>query len=95
MAKVVKMADMDLSISMMVFRELNKGQVKIETRRCGRVIVTDVEPKDLTYPEGWYYAKGCFRNKRTTSTGVYHEMEMETSDGRDWSNLAKYCTLTE
>ena len=57
------------------------------------LIVTDTEPKDLVYPEGWYYAKGSFRNKHMSSTGIYSEVLMMKSDGSFWGDEAKYCTL--
>ena len=88
------MAEMNWDISAIVFEKLNQGKVKVESRGYFEtVIITDVEPKALTYPEGWYYAKGCFRNKHTSTTGAYHEIKMKTSDGRYWDELARYCTL--
>jgi len=94
MAKVVKSCDYPVEIAMKVLEMLNP-RVKI-TWASGsylRTIVTDVEPKDLTYPEGWYYAKGCFRNKHTSTTGIYSEIPMEKSDGSSWRESATYCTL--
>ncbi len=95
MAKTVKMADMPTHIALMVFQELNGDKIECDDIYdfYDQVIYTDVEPRDLIYPEGWYYAKGCFRNKHMTSSGIYSEVPMRTSDGRDWRNLAIYCTL--
>ena len=56
-------------------------------------IFTDTEPMDLVYPEGWYYAKGTFRNKHTSSNGMYSEVMMFHKDGRRWD--ATYCTLPD
>ena len=97
MAQTVKMCDMNKFIAVKVFEMLNGNKIRVaETRnRCDIVIVTDVEPKLLVYPEGWYYAKGAFRNKNTSSTGLYEEVNMKKSDGTWWDKCAKYCTLYE
>lgn len=95
MAKTVKMCDMSKEIAAHVFKMLNGNNVRLrETYGCVRtIIVTDVEPKNLVYPEGWYYAKGSFRNKHTSTTGMYGEVRMEKSNGVGWRDIAKYCTL--
>ena len=96
MRKVVKMCDMPASVAMSVFEQLNR-QVKVKNRDCWelRCIVTDAEPNELVYPEGWYYAKGCFRNKHTSTNGRYEEVKMVTSTGKEWEKLAIYCTLDD
>ena len=87
---------MPVSIALKVFQMLNPGQVIVPVNDCYEsAIITDTQPKELTYPEGWYYAKGCFRNKHMSSTGMYDEIRMETSDGREWRHMALYCTLYE
>ena len=48
------------------------------------VIVTDIHPLKLVYPEGWYYAKGYFRNKFNTTSGSYEEIPMLNRDGLPW-----------
>lgn len=95
MAKTVKMSDMSKEIAARVFQMLNRGKIKIVKTNdvYGFIIVTDTEPWNLIYPEGWYYAKGTFRNKHTCSHGLYQEVFMETSDGMDWYRLARYSTL--
>lgn len=94
MARVVKMCDMPASIAARVFMALNPEIVKVRRHKVflHLTIVTDVEPKELTYPEGWYYAKGRFRNKHMSTTGAYSEITMRKSDGTLWGDLAKYCT---
>ena len=96
-AKTVKSCDLPLSIATKVFAaELNPGKVEVKKSVYGDLsIVTDVEPKDLTYPEGWYYAKGDFRNKHQSTTGLYEECPMTTSKGKSWSKKATYCTLDD
>ncbi len=97
MAKNVKMCDMPLCIAGKVFAMLNRDKVVFlhkETPTGHHIILTDVEPKDLIYPEGWYYAKGTFRNKHQSTTGMYEEAYMFKMDGADmWKDTAKYCTL--
>ena len=94
-AKVVKMCDMPVGIAASVFEMLNQGKVQLKKNDVflSTIIVTDVEPKDLIYPEGWYYAKGRFRNKHMSTTGMYSEVIMRKSDGTFWGNLAMYCTI--
>ena len=65
MAKTVKMCDMSGEVAAKVFQMLNYEKVKLEEdycSDCGVSIITDMQPRDLVYPEGWYYAKGSFRN---------------------------------
>lgn len=95
MAKTVKMSDMPRGIAAKVFEMLNGGNVRLkETKGYFRtIIVTDIEPKNLVYPEGWYYAKGSLRNKHTSTTGVYEDVLMEKSNGDSWADTAIYCTL--
>ena len=95
MAKTVKMCDMSKEIAAQVFQMLNCEKVGLR-KLYGNVrgiIVTDTEPRNLVYPEGWYYANGSLRNKHTSSTGVYDEVRMEKSNGTGWGDIAKYCTL--
>ena len=96
--KIVKMADMPVDVALEAFRRINvsntwKEKVKIKKNGYKFSIITNTEPKDLRYPEGWYYAKGCFRNKHTSTTGMYSEVRMENSRGEPWENIARYSTL--
>ena len=94
MTKVVKSCDFPVEVAIKVFEMLNpRVRAFWSPGIDGRTLITDVEPKDLTYPEGWYYAKGNFRNKHTSTTGVYYEIPMKKSDGTYWEEIAKYCTL--
>ena len=90
--KTVRMCNMPPDIAAKVFEMLNAGQVKTRRNEL-RVfqIETDVEPIELIYPEGWYYAKGRFRNKHTSTTGAYIEINMVKSNGEKWD--VPYCTL--
>ena len=94
MAKTVKSSDYPVSIALKVFYMLNHETIQItKDSTLQALIVTDTEPKDLVYPEGWYYAKGSFRNKHMSSNGIYSEVLMMKSDGSFWGDEAKYCTL--
>ena len=90
------MCDMPVEISVRVFKSLNGDNIQLKEHSFFRnIIVTDIEPKDLIYPEGWYYAKGYFENKYTSSTGIYRKVPMRKLDGTDWGDVAKYCTLLD
>lgn len=53
MATTVKMCNMSKAIATTVFKMLNGHDVQLkEHGPMGTVIVTDIEPKDLVYPEG-------------------------------------------
>ena len=50
----VKMCNMSKAIAATVFKMLNGHDVQLkEHGPMGTVIVTDIEPKDLVYPEGF------------------------------------------
>jgi len=89
----VKMCDMNKKIATKVFQMLNGNDVWLKETPIGTFIVTDIEPKDLIYPEGWYYAKGTFRNKHTSTTGSYDEIPMVKNSMVSWKDFANYCTL--
>lgn len=94
------MCDLSRDTAAKVFVMLNPGRVKYsemnnifkDTPLPDTVLITDVEPKDLVYPEGWYYANGTFRNKHNSTTGLYSVIYMAKSNGEFWEDYAKYCT---
>lgn len=94
-AETIKMCDMSVDIAAKVFVMLNQGKVRESDDGRNVILVTNTEPKDLIYPEGWYYAKGNFRNKHQSSTGLYEERRMCKKDGSSWEPYAKYCTLCD
>ena len=94
MAQTIKSCNYPGEIASRIFEMLN-SDVKYSRNEHGvKVIITDTDPKELIYPEGWYYAKGRFRNKHQSTTGMYDEVYMFNSKGVCWSDKAKYCTLT-
>ena len=95
MAKTVKMCDMSGEVAAKVFQMLNYEEVKLvedDCSDCGVTIITDVQPRDLVYPEGWYYAKGRFSNKHNSTTGMYWEVPMNKSERKSCKGDATYCT---
>lgn len=91
--KSVKMCDMPLSVAISALKGLNPGKVELRNDYLWGMILVTEEPKNLVYPEGWYYAKGNYRNKHTSTTGIYKEIPMYTKYGEPWKISAKYCTL--
>ena len=104
-ATTIKSADFPREVALTVFELLNvdnDGNHHVKVIRPGdgycvrHRIITDHEPADLIYPEGWYYAKGNFRNKHTSSTGFYSETPIYNEDGIRWDKIgANYCTYDE
>lgn len=92
MAKTARTADLNGRMAANLFVALNPMEVEYfhnhpffqSSASEGGIIVTDVDPNDLTYPEGWYFAKGTFRNKHNTTTGMYDEIPIIKSDGGSW-----------
>ena len=95
LAKSVKMSDMSAEIAATVFMKLNPLAVTLLRGGCQTTIVTDIEPKDLVYPEGWYYDNGLFTNRSTSTDGYYSEIRMIKESGEFWGNVAKYSTYSE
>ena len=95
MAKTVKSCDLTRDVAAKLFVLLNPGKVKYGVYSADYVVITDVEPKDLTYPEGWYYSKGTFTNKHNSSSGAYTSLSMVKSNGAFWEDYAKYCTIND
>ena len=92
-AKVVKTSDLNVPVAARLFELLNYGKIKIKgTTSLNTIIITDEEPINLVYPEGWYYGKGCFRNKHNSTNGVYGEAIMYNTKGEPWELSATYCT---
>ena len=93
-AKQVKSCDYHWKIALKVLEMLNPKTVRVDV--VGRTseyakVITDSEPMDLIYPEGWYYAKSSFRNKHQSTSGFYYEIRMVRSDGSPHQET--YCTL--
>jgi hypothetical protein len=91
MKYVKKMADLDGFTAAKLFDQINGGLVKFVIDKDGFygsddsfVLVTDSDPNELTYPEGWYFAKGVYRNKHNSTTGCYSEVPMFKSTGERW-----------
>ncbi|MBR3248798.1 hypothetical protein IKF89_02085 [Candidatus Saccharibacteria bacterium] len=89
--KTLKTADFSIRLAAKILAAINPGEV-IYTKldpfgMCSDpngVLVSYVEPSELTYPEGWYFAKGTFRNKHNTTKGLYESMPIHKPGGLLW-----------
>jgi len=73
---------------------LNPGKVTVRIAQdIGKVtqIYTNVEPKELVYPDGWYYSKGHFTNKHNSTTGIYSAVLMFDANTNEIWDMP-YCT---
>ncbi len=79
MKNVVKSCDLPGQVAAKLFVMLNRGNVELvdDCDVCVPYLSVKVNPKELVYPEGWYYAKGAFRNKHNSTTGLYDEILVE------------------
>lgn len=87
MPNTIKAADLDGGTAARLFADMNLGLVGYLTIHGNYpygILITDVDPANLAYPEGWYFAKGSFRNKHNSSSGIYAEVPMQKSDGSPW-----------
>ena len=92
MTNNIKKCDTKKSVALEVFKMLNDNRVKVIMGKNGAVIVTNIEPKNLIYPEGWYYNKGKFCRKNTDQKEESVEVEMINLDGNSWKDYADYAT---
>lgn len=97
MAKMLKMSDLPIGVALKVFEMLNEGKVTILEPNDSTIVqyfvYTDTEPKELVYPEGWYYSsKGYFTNKHHSTTGQYSIAYMRTTEGDFWKTKVNYTT---
>lgn len=86
--KIVRMADLPINMVVRIFSELNRGKLIIISGYEQETIVTDTNPKYLTYPDGWYFESGVFTNKYNTSTGRYSEAKTVNNSGKTWTGAA-------
>lgn len=89
--KFIKSCDMPKSIIINLFQMLNPKNVTIIEQQWDgfnpKAIVSKVSPAELVYPEGWYFAKGCLRNKHNSSSGLYEEIPIYKPGAEEcWSN---------
>lgn len=91
MANMVRSADFPIKLAARILATLNPEAV-IYTRldpfdSCHDVngtLISYADPNELTYPEGWYFAKGQFRNKHNTTSGLYESMPIHRPRGLLW-----------
>ena len=83
--KTVKTCDLTGDIAAKLFVELNPGDLCFTKQRRTKVLISKKAPQYLVYPEGWYFAKGAFRNKHYSTTGIYEEIPLlDERSGEPW-----------
>lgn len=89
----VRTAELPMEVAAKLLQMLNPEDIQVKPETSfGLELVSKKEPIDLLYPEGWYYAKGCFRNKHNTTNGIYEEAVMLKPNGDPWREDATYST---
>ena len=84
MAQTIKSQNMPAKFAALLFASMNEQFVELVKRPDGKVeLRTQLKPTDkrLVYPYGWYFAKGNFRNKHQSDSGLYEEVRMKCWDG--------------
>ena len=89
--KIVKTCDLSAEVAARLFVMLNSEDVYLVKAGSRIEIYTEKSPLDLRYPEGWYYGKGCFRNKHESTTGSYSEVTMRLPSGAYWEDIVSTC----
>lgn len=76
--KIAKLCDMPIAVSAKIFELLNPDKVTINEDSFNHrlEIIYNANPKDLIYPEGWYYTQGFFTNKYNNITDNYEKILM-------------------
>lgn len=74
--KTVRTRDLSGDIVAKLFAALNPGKVHFDEGEFK--LITDSEPSELTYPEGWYYSWGAIHSNSDNSSNT---MELYRSDG--------------
>lgn len=82
-SKIVRTADLPLSIVVRVLESLNRGKIILVTYGDDITIVTDTNPRQFNFPEGWYFSNGVFTNK-FHATRHYSEAKIVNSRGSTW-----------
>ena len=68
------MSDVPINVAIDALCALNKEKViGVNHPILGLVVMTDFNPDDLVYPEGWQYKNGCYCNKHDIATGLYKQ----------------------
>ena len=82
-SKIVRTADLPLSIVVRVLESLNRGKIILVTYGDDITIVTDTNPRQFNFPEGLYFSNGVFTNKFH-----YSEAKIVNSRGSAWMGAA-------
>ena len=65
-SKIVRTADLPLSIVVRVLESLNRGKIILVTYGDDITIVTDTNPRQFNFPEGWYFSNGAYSCRPAT-----------------------------
>ena len=82
----VKSRDLGREDAVELLSLLNPDKVRLLERYGEEVIISDDDPGVLTYPGGWHFSKGYFRNWYEESDDRYIGVPMLDSKGRKWEN---------
>ena len=90
MAKKIKSNNLPGKVAARLFADINKKYVEfVEYDYKPSVLKCQIDPNDdrLVYPEGWYFGKGCFRNKHQSDSGIYEEFAIVgAAGGKQWQS---------
>lgn len=81
-----KMCDLNWEEIAYILKAYNREKITIFPQSISTElrIMTDENPKDLLYLEGWEYWNGYFTNKHRSETGVYEKFLVMKSDNTLW-----------
>jgi|GEM_PF-794511 hypothetical protein len=74
---IVPTSDLPIVAAATAFIGLNRDEdisVSLDKDLGQNILVTSTNPAGMLFPEGWYVAKSCFRNKHHTAKRYYDEM---------------------
>ena len=72
----------------MAFMDLNPFKdITLKGSGHQMYLATETDPSQMTFPKGWYVAKGYLRNKHTSS-GVYTEIPIFDNLGHMWFGVS-------
>lgn len=85
--KSVETNNLPMRAAAILLESLNPKWVSVNYRGKTCIvtsITSSVSPERLTFPKGWYVAKGNFRNKHQSTSGIYEEVPILDVNGNPW-----------
>ena len=90
------MSDAPINVAIDVLCAFNQGKVRgVNHPILGLVVMTDVDPNELVYPEGWQYKDGCYCNKHDIATGLYEEVLVLKPTDKRWKQQIRHRIVSE